>query len=326
MLLCLALLLWDCSSDDPGPSEELISQDSTILVYLENLENDSAIADENGIYAYPITENPTGANAAGNILSIYYKVKVVDTDLTIAIHDAADGDPIKLKQGVNAVYPVGLDLSLAQMNEGETYGFIIPSTLAYDTLGFSTLIPANAIVEITVELIAVESEEDILTSETTAINQYIDDVFLDSLELVPLDSLERIGQGGEIIYKRLAAGLSGFSPSNGQLIGINYEGRFVGTDSVVFDNRYVNTPFEFALNTLTVIPGLDLGIAAMEFGERALIIIPSQSAYRESARVIPHNIPTFTDLTIEVGIVPDYVARVQPYQALIFEVTLINPN
>lgn len=320
VVIALGYLL-GCKTDDNPVVTETVSQDSIIVQHLRDVGNDSAVRDDNGIYAYPITINPGGQSTQGQIVSIYYTAQVLGGEL-IDIFDTNDGGPLVLRQGVNAVYPVGLDLSLAQMNQGDTYGFIVPSSLAYDTLEFSTLIPANSIIEFTVEVVDVQLEEEINAAEVLAINQYIEDAHLDSLDLVPLDSIERVGVTNSIIYKRLAAGTPGTGPRDGQLISIAYEARFMD-DSVIFDNFVPGNPFEYPFNTNTVIPGLDIGIAEMEFNERALIIIPSFFGYRESAVVVPDYL---TDEIIAGRIVPDYVERVGPYRILAFEVTLLNPN
>ncbi len=316
----VVLVLFSRCGNDPVENPSDASQDSTITAYLEQVGNDSASRDANGIYYYPIVLNPGGNTASNGVLSIYYTARVLGSSIPIDIFDRNDGDPLVLRQGANAVYPVGLDLILPVMNEGDTYGFIIPSYLAYDTLEFSTLIPANSIIEFEVELVQVRSESEVVVEEGNAINQYIDDALLDDLSLNPLDSVERLGQTGSVIYKRLVAGQAGRTPTSGQLIRINYQGRLL-EDSSVFDNRFLNLAFEYPFNTNTVIPGLDLGIAEMEVGEEALLIIPSFFAYRESAVVIPGYL---VDEAITSFIVPDYAARVGAYQTLIFEVELLD--
>ncbi len=315
----IVLFTFRCNtSDDVMPID--VSQDSTILSFFEDAANDSFLLDASGIYAYPITLNPSGASGAGAVVSIYYSLSLLDGTL-IDSYGASDGDPLVMRQGANAIYPVGLDAGLALMNQGETYGFVLPSTLAYDTVNFSS-VPLNSIVQFEVELVQVRSEGEIGIEEDTLIANYIEDAFLDSLDLVPLDSVEFIGQTNAIAYKRLAAG-NGTIPRNGELININYLGRFAGPDSVVFDQRYQTQPFEYTFNTGLVIPGLDIGIGEMEFGERALIIMPSSFAYRESAAVIP---PSFGPTAVESRIVPDYVLRVGPYEPLSFEVTIRPSN
>ena len=350
----LVFILSYCSDDDMVTPVEL-TEDSTIVAYLASVENHSFEVDENGIYSYPIELSSGGTNAAGNVLAIYYSVSLLDGTI-IDEYDEDDGDPILMRQGVNAIYPVGLDLALPNMNEGDTYGFVIPSALAYDTVSFAS-IPTGSIVEFEVELVEVNSEEGTYTQRDQEIADYIeilDDVVkaerqaiiddirntypdtlsstdsvafqfsLDSLDLIPLDTFNIIGSEQDIYYKVLEGeDLTTGSPGTGQLIGINYEGRFVGTDTIYFDQRYNNTAFEYDFNSNFVIPGLDIGVAEMQFGQTSAIVVPPDLAYRESAVVVP---AFLAETAVESNIVPDYILRVGPYESLIFEVTLRNAN
>ncbi|MEM9987545.1 MAG: FKBP-type peptidyl-prolyl cis-trans isomerase, partial [Bacteroidota bacterium] len=167
-VLILGSLLFSSSCSDggvEGPADA--AQDSTITAELMSVGNDSASRDDNGIYTYPIVINPGGRPSSNGVLSIYYTVRVLGSSSPIDVYDRNDGDPLVMRQGANAIYPVGLDLALPVMNEGDTYGFIIPSHLAYDTLEFSTLIPANSIIEFEVELVQVRAESEVVSEEAT---------------------------------------------------------------------------------------------------------------------------------------------------------------
>ena len=316
-LVCFLLLfitLINCNSGDEVVSTTDVT-DSLIVANLASIGNDSATRAENGIYSYPTFLNPSGANAANAVLSVYYTMSTLGGSV-IASHQPSDGDPMVLRQGASAVYPVGLDIALAVMNEGDSYGFILPSNLAYDTLTFG-IVPVNSIIEFQVDLIEVQSIEEVNVAEDSAMMDYISEALLDSLELVPLDSVEFVGPGNSIAFKRLEAGGVNM-PRAGNLVSIIYEGRFL-EDSVVFDGTGPNTPFEYTFNGGVVIPGLDVGVSQMALGERALIIIPSRQAYRESAAIFPNSI---TAEAIANQVIPDFVADVGPYRTLIFDVTL----
>ena len=322
VLLAIWLSFEQCSNDDQ-PMPDLGSvQDTTIVDFLDSVGITGFTRDTTGIYSFPITLNPAGQNAAGRVLSIYYVLSIMGGD-TIQFKDETIGDPARLLQGASAVYPVGLDLGLELMNEGEEYGFILPPDLAYDSLSFSTLIPSGSFIQFSVRLVDVQTEAAILEEELLVIENYIEEAFLDSLELNPLDSSEFIGSTNQILYKRLEAGIPNQLPRIAESIEINYQGRFI--DSTVFDIRYENLPFQYPFDTQTVIPGIDLGVGEMEFGETALLIIPSSFAYRESAAIFP-DFDDFKSILVENFVIPDYVERVNPYQTLVFEITLLNAN
>ncbi|MBV6646900.1 MAG: FKBP-type peptidyl-prolyl cis-trans isomerase [Cyclobacteriaceae bacterium] len=315
-VLGLFVFLLSCKNDDGDtPSGSNTEQDSLIVAYLADSAITTAQRDTSGIYYYPITLNPGGTTqASGDVLSFYYNVSVLGGQL-IDDYDELDGDPIRVRQGVSAIYPVGLDVGLSFMREGEEYSFILPSAQAYEDFSFSTLIPENSIILFNVRLITIESEQDILNQESLDINQYIFEAKLDSVDQVPLDSIERFPSG--LIYKRLAAGVAGELPQSGDVLEVVYQGRFL--DSTVFDTKTGGNELVYAYSTGLVLPGFDLGMGLIERGERALIIFPSLLGYRESAVVVPSFL---TDEMIERQIVPTYAAKVPAYRPLIFEITL----
>lgn len=318
ILLLLILSLVSCSSD-PGPDE--VDQTAIDEQLIQDFINDNGIVatrHDSGIYYFPLVENPTGNTQQifGSILSIYYKVNVLNGD-TISFVQAIDGlDPVKLKQGVDAVYPVGLDIGLALMRQGETYKFIVPSSLAFGDFSFSTLIPANAILEFEVELVNIENETDQLNNEITLINNYIVDKQLNDTVTNPLNTVITLPSG--VFYKRVRAGIDGDTLISGDNISITYAGTLL--DDSPFDATSGSDVFNYTFGTGLVISGLDIGLSAMEHGERALLIIPSILAYRESVRIIPDYLgQDFVDRDI----IPQYATKVPPYEVLVFDTTLL---
>lgn len=310
--------LSSCGSDssvDPIGEQSAID-DQLIQDFLAETSI-TATKDDSGIYYYPIIENPSGETQQinGDILSIYYTVNVLNGQ-TLDEVLVADGDPVKLKQGVNAIVPIGLDVGLAFMRQGETYKFVIPSAMAFGTFSFSTLIPANSILEFEVELVNIENENIQLANEVALINDYIAANELNDIVLNPLDAVESLPSG--VFYKRIRVGIEDESPLPGQSVALTYAGTFL--DGTPFDAIGNGEPFQFVLASGVVIQGLDFGVAAMERGERSLLIMPSILAYGESVRVIPGYLAQdFVDLEI----IPQYATRVSPYQTLVFDTSIL---
>ncbi|MFY0652225.1 MAG: FKBP-type peptidyl-prolyl cis-trans isomerase [Cyclobacteriaceae bacterium] len=320
MLLITPLIILDgCGGSDevaPVTDDQPAIDAELIQTYL----SDNAITateDESGIFYYPTVENPTGRlqQVAGSILSIYYTAKVLDGQIIDEILASQGEDPYKLKQGVNAIVPVGLDIGLAYMKEGETFTFLIPSQLAYGDLSFSTLIPKNSIIEIEVELVLIENELDIANAEATVIDDYILDKELNDLNKNPLDSIEMLPNG--VYYKRITEGNAAEIASRGELINTTYTASFL--NDVVFDRTSGNELFTFNFDNDIVVDGLDLGIYEMEKGERALLIIPSSLGYGPSVGVIPEYLG---DDLVSNAVIPEYASKVAPYEVLVFDLTL----
>jgi len=275
--------------------------------------NIAATRDDNGIYYYEEVANPIGSFvSSGAVLAIYYNLYNLNDEL-LASHQAVDGDSLLLRQGVSAVYPVGLDIGLAYMKEGETYSFIIPPELAYGQLESGAL-PANEAIRLQVQLIAITDENLIFTQELTEIDQYIIDNELNDLVLNPLDTVVFISSG--VRYKRLTDGVEG-TPINGNLVRVEYTAAYLSSG-----NQFDSSPeFEWIFGSdqpRELIPAFELGVSLMEINERALFLAPSSQAYRESACIVPKSI---SGELVALNIIPEYSQKVEPYTSVSFTIT-----
>lgn len=105
---------------------------------------------------------------------------------------------------------------------------------------------------------------------------------------------------------------TGDKASKGSLIKVNYTGRFIdGTlfdtsneasakEAGLFDERRTYEPIEFTLGTGQVIPGWDEGIALMNVGTKAQLVIPSNLGYGENAN---GPIPAYSPLIFDVELI-----------------------
>jgi FKBP-type peptidyl-prolyl cis-trans isomerase len=83
-------------------------------------------------------------------------------------------------------------------------------------------------------------------------------------------------------------------------VKVHYTGKLL--DGTIFDSSLDSgQPFEFTLGRRAVIEGWDLGIALMNEGGKATLIIPSKLAYKE--RGAGEVIPPFSPLVFEVELV-----------------------
>lgn len=307
-----------CSSDDPvdSPAEE----DARIRAFMDSL-GIQAERDDAGFYYYPITLNPGGkSQSEGNILSVFYTLSLLDGD-TIIRHDSARGKPLVLKQGENAIYPFGFEQALDLLKEGEEWGFIFPSALAYGELSFSGLIPPNAVLVASVRLDKIQNENDILDEQLKTIQKYVDDKNLRDTVSYPLNQPKFLPQGLNMVYKRLRAGVPGTKPSPGDTVHITYEIKNLAGEQLAV--RGAAEAFQLIVDNGDVIPGLNIGVKQMEKGERALLILPAAVAYRYSTAVIP-DFDDIRKLLADKDIIPPYATGVRPYEVLLVDLQMIN--
>lgn len=305
--IVLVAVIMSCSKDDAIVTDV----DLTIENWLIQM-GDTATRDESGVYYYPTIENPTGAPVvASSVVSIYYTLSDLDGNV-IASHQRTDGDSLTLKQGVDAVYPIGLDLGLSFMNVGEVFNIIVPPSLGFQDLT-SGAISSSTISLFEVEVVNVQTESAVFAQELIDIDNYILTENLNDSVANPYNRVVKHASG--VATKRISKGF-GANPINGEEILLDYTAEFL--DKTQFDAK---SSFSFVFGSpepRLLIPGFEFGVSLMQPIEVSTIIIPSSQGYIESALVVPNFI---TNDLIDDAIIPTYVARVPPYSTLVFNVT-----
>lgn len=322
ILLCVCVCsiagMYSCGKEDIDKSANSLSQDSTIVSYLDTMDV-SYTRDTSGIYAYTITSNPSGkSQSEGTILSVYYNLKVLGGQ-TLEQIDPTESDPVRMKRGVNAIYPVGVDLALAKMKEGEKWGFVIPSQWAYRDYS-SSLIPKNAIIVIEITLDRIQNDNDIRSEDNQKVVLYSNEQNLSDTLQYPLNQPEILTNG--MIYKRLKAGDTEQSPTTGSEVKITYTLSTPGvTDPIDVQYAGEANPFTFQYNALEVFEGLNFGVGLMRKGEEALFVIPSLLGYRESVSVLPSYL---SEELVQMELIPGYASKVVPYKILVVKAKLVD--
>jgi len=99
-----------------------------------------------------------------------------------------------------------------------------------------------------------------------------------------------------LYYIRKEAGTGG-KPAVGNQVEVNYVGKFI-QNGQKFDSSYDRAQtFKFPLGQKKVITGWDEGVALMQKGEKALLLIPSRLAYGlTGSGSIPPNTPLMFDI------------------------------
>ncbi|MBT8271670.1 MAG: peptidylprolyl isomerase [Bacteroidia bacterium] len=121
------------------------------------------------------------------------------------------------------------------------------------------------------------------------------------------EELEALAAGFEktasgLRYQILQKG-DGPKAQKGQMVSVHYKGQL--SDGTVFDSSYKRSqPIDFPLGKGQVIPGWDEGIALLNVGDKARLVIPSELAYGSSGAS---------------GVIP-------PHATLVFDVELMSVN
>ena len=273
-------------------------------------------------YYYPIALNSQGkTQAEGNVLAIEYQLSVLTGD-TLA-HYSNDHLVYYLGQVMQAIFPVGLDEALITSNikEGEEYAYIIPPALGYSDLSlgdFQTLLPANSILNFQVKLDSIGALFDVPSFQSQMLNNYINNSALnDTSRWGDRDGLVYRADNSHLVMKIMDSAYT-ISPVEGNTISLSYVLYDLTDSSLVLDRRTASNPFIFELGDESVLEGLDQAVRLMHLNEKALVLLTSDLAYKESVAVFPDYSGLIKILT-EQNILPSYAAKIKPFQILRFE-------
>jgi|TARA_B110000967_G_scaffold175680_1_gene188601 FKBP-type peptidyl-prolyl cis-trans isomerase 2 len=329
----LVLSFLNSCKDQEDYIEEVYDYEAFEVTVFEQLENagiDSSVVTKASIgldtyYYYPITTNLSGiGQEEGNILSVKYQLSILGGD-TIAFY-RVDSETYTLGQGMNALIPVGLDYAISQsgIRVGEEYSYILPPGLAYGDLDlgdFQTIIPKNSILNVQIKLESLGALFDVPATQSLEINEYINDTGLNDTSVWSgNDGFIYRSSSSRLVMKVLDSSYS-ISPVEGNTVSLSYVLYDLNDSSVVIDRRTVADPFVFTLGVDEVMPGLDEAVRKMHLNETSLILLTSDQAYRESAAVLP-NYEGLRQVLVDLQVIPDYAAAIEPFQILRFEASI----
>ena len=88
------------------------------------------------------------------------------------------------------------------------------------------------------------------------------------------------------------------TPQKGQVVTVNYEGRFLETEKIFDTSANHDGPFNFRIGEGAVIPGMDAGILSMKKGEKRTLLVPYWLAYGDKG--VLGRIPVRAALVFEI--------------------------
>ncbi len=251
---------------------------------------------ESGLY-YIITKKGTGPNAKpGQTVSMNYEGMLIDGTKFDSNLDSAFNhvQPFNFPLGQGRVIK-GWDEGIALLNKGAKAKLLIPSRLAYGSRAMGDKIPANSPLVFDVEMLgtieqkAPEVQEKPSPAgsgmnEEKAIAEYIKANGL-------MKNIKRTPSGLYYVITKMGTGPKA---NKGQIVSMNYTGALLNGN--VFDSNVDPkfnhvAPFDFPLGQGRVIKGWDEGIALLNTGSKAKLIIPSRLGYgtRGAGAKIPAN-------------------------------------
>lgn len=279
--------------------EEMINLEE----YVKNNEI-SVQPNSSGVYYIETKKGKGKSPVIDGYCATHFTVYLLGGDQLFSTLDREE--PIEFKFG-SQFENEGFQEVIGMMKEGGKANAIVPSTMAFGAEGAGTIVPPFSTLYYEIDLIDVmtsqeydkkqakkeaerEAKNIILEKEETSnIQKYLKDNNITPTTTLP----------NGLMYVEVEAG-SGAKPVQGKKVKVHYTGKLL--DGTIFDSSLdKGQPFEFTLGTGAVIEGWDQGIALMNEGGKAMLIIPSKLAYKD--RGAGDRIPPFSPLTFDVELI-----------------------
>lgn len=203
--------------------------------------------------------------ATGQIVYVHYTAKLQDGT---PFDDTLGRDPFGFQLGAGQVIQ-GFEEGVALLSEGAKATLIIPPDLGYGANGVANIIPPDATIIFTVEVVQI--------SDTSP------------AEPIEVDDADYTETDSGLKYYDFEIG-EGDTPEEGNEISVHYTGWLM--DGTKFDSSIDRfSPFNFTFGTGQVIEGFDEGLSTMQVGGKRQLLLPSELAYGEAGagNIIPPN-------------------------------------
>lgn len=224
----------------------------------------------------------------GDMVKLDFSVLTIDEKKVFSTSDR--NQPITFEFG-QPFDTQGLDEAIGMLKSGSKARIIVPSAMAFGEKGRrdmsgNDLIPPFSSVIYDVNILEIKTKAE--HEKEQAAKEAKSKAEAKAAEAKEPSMIQKYIKEKGITAKPTASGLyyvekvkgKGAKAIAGKKVSVHYTGRLL--DGTVFDSsleRKPSTPYEFTLGTGQVIPGWDEGIALMNEGGKAILLIPSKLGY-----------------------------------------------
>ncbi len=240
---------------------------------------------------------------SGSWVKIHFKVSLIDGKQIFSSYEQPE--PIKFEFG-KRFDTQGMEEGVKKLKKGGKAKLIVPSLIGFGEMGRGAIVPPYSTLIYDIEIVDVQSKAE--HEKELADAKKKEQIKLETNKHQETMLREKYLKEHNITAKPTPSGLiyvekakgSGAKAMAGKKVSVHYTGTLL--NGTKFDSsRDRNQPFEFELGKGQVIKGWDEGIALMNVGGKATLIIPSSIGYGER----------------DMGTIP-------PYSTLVFDVELLD--
>jgi len=269
-----------------------------LLAFLEDLKGDYETK-ESGLYVLDLKTGKGRKPLAGDVLMVHFTISDIDGN---QLFTSVGRDPMEVTFG-EPFDTKGFDEGVGYLRKGGKNRLIVPSSLAFDSLGrgqmvlpYTTLVYETELLDIkTKEQVEKEREALRKAEEAKAETARLNEVKKISAYISNNNISAKPRESG-LYYIEKEAGIGGQAAA-GKTVKVHYTLYNIDGEKLQ-SSLDGGEPFSFELGKGQVIQGWDEGIALMKAGGKATFILPSTLAYGATAR--GEDIPAYSPLVFDV--------------------------
>lgn len=294
----------EIAAEEQAMLEKMRQGEQEVLQRFVESNNITVSPDENGIYYIEKVKGTGNAPVTDGYASVHFSVFDMNNEQIFSSYER--GEPIDFKYG-SPFENEGFQVIVGKMKKGGKSEALVPSSMAFGAEGAGNVIDPFTPLYYKVELVDVMTPEQYNKKvadreakklaqtlkkdkeEEAILQKYLADNGITPTTVLP----------SGLVYVETLKG-TGPKPVDGKKVKVHYTGRLL--DGTIFDSSIERgEPLEFAIGRRAVIEGWDKGIALMNEGGKATLVIPSKLAYKD--RGAGERIPPYSTLVFEVELV-----------------------
>jgi FKBP-type peptidyl-prolyl cis-trans isomerase len=298
------------SFDSP---EKLMKKEETALQTYISTNNITTVPSASGIYYIETAPGKGIKIDSGCQVKLQFKVSSLDGKQIFSTYDRPE--PVSFQYGKRFDTP-GFEEAISLMKKEGKAKVIVPSKEAFGEQGRGSLVPPFTTLLYEVEIVDVMSKADF--DKEQAKKKKDEEMKQANAKNEEKSLRDKYLKDNKITAKPTASGLyyiekvkgTGPRAMAGKKVRVAYTGKLL--NGKMFDTSTDKKPpyYEFSLGAGQVIKGWDEGIAMMNKGGKAMLIVPSVLAYGD--RSMGENIPAYSTLVFDVELVDVMDAAAKP--------------
>ena len=277
---------------------QMMKQDDEdrLAMYYSNVNNTIT---KDGLIILNVKGKGRGAKE-GDILMINFNMVTLKGDTLL---DFSDNEPVAVRCG-DAELGEGFAEAMRYVPEGGEAHFVIPSSLAFDSVGFEDVIGPYTSFALNVKNTKIYTQKE-YEEEQKRLYEAEEAESLKRLQEEPA-RIEKFVKDHNVTVAPSATGVyyleimkgNGAAVEAGDLVSIHY--RLYNLDDKLIESSYNVEPLQFVYGNDEMVPGIEEALGNMRVGGKATIIVPSTMGFGDIAidKDLPANSTVIFDLEL----------------------------